>query len=208
LPLVEKQKNDNPIIGIIYLHDITNPRLSGSTLKTLKILQQFCGEENYPKIVFATTMWQDARHAPQGEKAAERRHKELERDFWDPMFKFHGGVLTHPVDGADSARKVVDHLLEILDRLLESDRERPFQILREIAENESIEQTSAYRCAEEEQSLTVQERKQSLGELKDQKCRQRTVDREAIGFSYEERPKLWEILKDFLKGLQRLPSLG
>ncbi|KAK5652669.1 hypothetical protein OQA88_10263 [Cercophora sp. LCS_1] len=205
LPLFEKQNNGNPIIGIIYLHDITNPRLSGSTLKTLKILEQFCGEENYPKIVFATTMWQDAGYAPQGQKAAGRRQDELKRDFWDPMFKSrHGGVLTHLVDGADSAREVVDHLLEELDGLSQSDKERPFQILREMAENGSIEQTSAYRCAREEQDLTVQQQKQDPEELEDEKRRQQTVDGEDIAFSYDGRRKVREIFNDFLMRLRRI----
>ncbi|KAK0647073.1 hypothetical protein B0T16DRAFT_458936 [Cercophora newfieldiana] len=197
LPLFEKHKNGIPVIGIIYLHDITNPRLSGSAVKALKILQDFCGKENYPRIVFATTMWQDAGYSPQGEIAARRRHAELKRDFWDAMFEGNGGVLCHLVDEAGSARKVVDHLLDGVDALRWGDRDRPLKVLREMGGNACIEKTAAYRCAQGEQRLAVQLQGQRR-EKREGGEREQRGD-ELLAYRHEDCPSLWVVFKGYLR---------
>ncbi|KAK3376385.1 hypothetical protein B0T24DRAFT_573083 [Lasiosphaeria ovina] len=162
--LWQLHNGDNPVHGVIYLHNITNPRLSGAGVKALKTLEQLVGTENYGKIVFATTMWEEARYSPQGGKDADQRHDELERDFWKKIFtdkcgvmKHECSVMKHECNEGPSAQKVLDHLLSQLETLPELDREKSFQILQEMVdETMPIEETGAYRCAEKEHPLAGQ----------------------------------------------------
>ncbi|KAF2174954.1 hypothetical protein K469DRAFT_684828 [Zopfia rhizophila CBS 207.26] len=49
--------NDIRFGGLIYMHRITDQRVAGSSLKSLRIFENICGEENFPNIVLVTTMW-------------------------------------------------------------------------------------------------------------------------------------------------------
>ena len=199
LPLFDEHRTGTPILGIIYLHDITNPRLSGRALKALKILQNFCGPENYPRIVFATTMWEDARYTLQGEKSAFKRHDQLNRDFWDAMFSGNGGVVTHLFDEAGSARKVVDHLVRGLDAMPRAARERPLRIMGEMAAGSgSLEGTFAYRCAQDEQGIVAQvaQKEEQVTRIEDGKGGSST---EHLAFTDEDSTGLRKTLKDILR---------
>jgi len=171
-PLYELQKRNQPVLGVIYLHKITSPRLAGTALRTLKILQQFCGKENYNRIVFVTTMWQDAKFTTHGEQAAYQRHEELEREFWHDMFAGTGRALCHVRDDQDSAGEILDRFFAEFSKLNKSDRERPLQVFDEmINKGKPVEQTSAYLCAHEEQRLLRQQKEQQLANLQGQRRR-------------------------------------
>ena len=43
--------------GMIYVHRITDIRMSGSSLKCLRIFEKICGEECFPNVTIVTTMW-------------------------------------------------------------------------------------------------------------------------------------------------------
>ena len=45
------------VLSIIYLHRITENRITGSSRLSLRMFQDFCGECFYQNIVLATTMW-------------------------------------------------------------------------------------------------------------------------------------------------------
>ncbi|KAH9483519.1 hypothetical protein JR316_0002987 [Psilocybe cubensis] len=45
--------------GIIYLHDISNNRFSGSARQNLQVFNSMCGEAAFRKVVFGTTHWDD-----------------------------------------------------------------------------------------------------------------------------------------------------
>ena len=52
-------EQDIKLAGIIYLHRITDVRISGSSLRNLKIFKALCVEEKnvFKHVVLATTMW-------------------------------------------------------------------------------------------------------------------------------------------------------
>lgn len=191
-PLYELQKKNYPVLGIIYLHNITNPRLAGTALRMLKMLQQFCGKVNYNRIVFATTMWEDANFTSHGGQAAYQRHKELKREFWNDMFAKNGGVVRHLRDDQDSAGDILDHFFNEFSKLKKSDRERSLQVFDEMINGKLVEQTSAYRCAHEEQRLLRQQKEQQLADLEEQRRRLQSENQVenhgegiAYGYSYE-----------------------
>lgn len=103
------------INGIIYLHRISDNRLSGSSLRNLRMFKQLTGTGTWPNTVIGTTMWKANDH-----KNGERREKEL-LDNAD----YFGGMLSQGAKsfriaehgtGIDeqkySALHVVSHLLE------------------------------------------------------------------------------------------------
>jgi hypothetical protein len=74
--------------GLIYLHRISDARMSGSAIKNLRLFQSLCGEENYGHVTLATTMWSDdANERP----IQKQRLEELRDTFWAEMVR--GGCL-------------------------------------------------------------------------------------------------------------------
>ena len=45
------------VLAVIYLHRINDKRITGTSLLSLRIFQDFCGEHFYQNVVLATTMW-------------------------------------------------------------------------------------------------------------------------------------------------------
>ncbi|KAK4448992.1 hypothetical protein QBC34DRAFT_406498 [Podospora aff. communis PSN243] len=169
VPLYQLHKNGHPILGIIYLHNITNSRLAGTALKMLRVLQQLCGMENFGRIIFATTMWEDASFTPQGRETARGRHQELSREFWNDMFPGNGGVVQHLRDDRASAGDVLGHFLTGFAGLRTADQERLMQVFDEMDHGRLFEQTSGYSCIYEERRLLRQQKEQQLAELEKQR---------------------------------------
>ncbi|CZR55997.1 uncharacterized protein PAC_05885 [Phialocephala subalpina] len=48
---------DTLLSGIIYLHRISDIRMSGSSIKNLRMFRKLCGSENMSKATLVTTMW-------------------------------------------------------------------------------------------------------------------------------------------------------
>ncbi|KAF4582672.1 hypothetical protein EYR40_002595 [Pleurotus pulmonarius] len=69
------------LTGIIYVHRITDNRMSGSPLKNLHLFGSLCGEAASPNVILITTMWSDK--VPEG--IGKRRETELVEKFWKPM---------------------------------------------------------------------------------------------------------------------------
>lgn len=105
---------DQRLLGVIFLHRITDIRLSNSAVKNFTILQKLCGPENYDRIVLATTMWDETRSIPEAEAAAMRRQVELE-EYWRDSEMFgpeskHQAKL-HLYNTRSSAMDIVQTLL-------------------------------------------------------------------------------------------------
>lgn len=46
-----------PLAGLIYMHRITDKRVAGSSLESIRIFEKITGEENFPSVTLITTMW-------------------------------------------------------------------------------------------------------------------------------------------------------
>lgn len=57
------QKSRFPIHGIVFLHDISEVKFSGSQRKTLSILRALCGEKCMGNVIVGTTRWGPERPA-------------------------------------------------------------------------------------------------------------------------------------------------
>jgi len=86
------------------LHCITDNRMTGSLLKSLKIFTNLCGQEVMPNVVIATTMWGEVKT-----EHGERREKELKDTFWKDLLD-RGCRVERFEDTYESAWFVIDHL--------------------------------------------------------------------------------------------------
>lgn len=96
------------LTGLIYLHRISDNKVAGSALRNLYMFKELCGEDAYKHVVLATSMW--SKEEP---SIAAKREKELisNGNFWKAM-KDRGSSVMRWLGDADSARLVVQHLLE------------------------------------------------------------------------------------------------
>jgi len=78
-----------PIGGMIYVQRITDMRMSGSSLKSLRIFEKICGERHFQDVRIVTTMWNSLK-TKEAQDAAEMREKMMgERpEFFGNMMKF------------------------------------------------------------------------------------------------------------------------
>jgi hypothetical protein len=114
---------------MIYLHRITDNRISGSLLKNLRMFTNLCGQEATSNVVIATTMWSEAK-----QESGARREAELMNGFWKDLLDA-GCKVERFLDTYDSAWDVID--------CHERDRAR-VQLPHEIVERDlTLERTSA-----------------------------------------------------------------
>ncbi|KAF3051883.1 hypothetical protein E8E11_011085 [Didymella keratinophila] len=74
--------------GIIYMHRITDNKMSGSARRYLEMFTQLCGKRNLENVILLTTMWSDLRDQEKGME----RERELRQEYWDEM-ENHGSTV-------------------------------------------------------------------------------------------------------------------
>jgi hypothetical protein len=65
---------------IIYLHKISDNRMTSSLLNNLQTFASFCGQTAMPNVVITTTMWGKV-----DDEEGDQREEELKNDFWKEM---------------------------------------------------------------------------------------------------------------------------
>ena len=114
-------KKGKLLSGIIYLHHITDVRMSGSSMKYVKMFQRLCGPNALKNVLLTTTRWSDVDQA-QG----ERREGELRNgDFWGELIT-EGAAITRFMGTRESGLELIDKLmgnkpkpLDIQDQMVE-----------------------------------------------------------------------------------------
>ncbi|KAF8064984.1 P-loop containing nucleoside triphosphate hydrolase protein [Lyophyllum atratum] len=118
--LKESYKKKAVLAGVIYLHDITHDRFSGTARRNLEMFHHLCGDAALSKVVLGTTKW--TRVTPSG---GEGREEELKTLHWKPMIE-KGSKICRFNDTKESAmefikivlrNKVKDDILQIQTEL-------------------------------------------------------------------------------------------
>jgi len=78
--LLKAYKGDINIATILYLHRISDNRMSQSAMKNLRIFSSLCGQKAMPNVVIVTTMWG---YIPK--ELGIRREQHLKREVWKDM---------------------------------------------------------------------------------------------------------------------------
>ncbi|KAF8441315.1 P-loop containing nucleoside triphosphate hydrolase protein, partial [Boletus edulis BED1] len=94
------------ISGIIYLHRITDNRMSGSVYKNLQMFGRLCGHGPLRRTRLVTTMWDNAKDRV----AAQNREDQLTGEFWRQLID-EGAITRRFYNSSSSAWGIVDDLL-------------------------------------------------------------------------------------------------
>jgi hypothetical protein len=97
------------IVGILYFQRISDVRMSGSSLKTLRIFEKMCGVDCFRKVIIVTTFWGFFQHDQRG--LGEEREQALRTDpaFFGTLLD-GGATMKRYLDTQSSARSIVDDL--------------------------------------------------------------------------------------------------
>ncbi|KAF8959512.1 P-loop containing nucleoside triphosphate hydrolase protein [Flammula alnicola] len=96
--------------GVIYLHDISQPRMLGTTRRNLDIFQNLVGKKALNSIVLGTTKWGSVQP-----KTGLIREQDLQSTYWIDMVKA-GSSVFRVAEGAQCARNIVNHILCEIDK--------------------------------------------------------------------------------------------
>jgi len=96
------------LTGILYLHRISDNRMSGSPHRNLRMLGRLCGSEPAERLVFVTTMWDRTT-----KNRGDDREKDLRAHYFKPMLDLgaHDARFTNT---PESAWDIISLLLERL----------------------------------------------------------------------------------------------
>lgn len=79
-----------PLKGIVYMHRITDNKMSGSAQRYFEMFQRLIGEQCMANVVLLTTMWSQLKD----EAVGLRRERELREEFWSLMER-KGSTIRH-----------------------------------------------------------------------------------------------------------------
>lgn len=144
--------------GIIYLQSIMDPRMTGSSLRNLKMFKDLCGLDPLRNVLLVTTRWGMAAKANE-QALAESREEQYAANpmYWAKMIEA-GARMDRFEDTQESA-------MRILMRLRHSDPV-PLQIQSEMVDQDKqLAQTSAGITVNEEIIALEQKYKHEMAEL-------------------------------------------
>lgn len=78
--LVSTYKEKAKLVTIVYLHNISDNRMTGSLLGNIQTFASFCGQTAMPNVVIVTTMWDKVE-----DEEGSDREEELRDSFWKDM---------------------------------------------------------------------------------------------------------------------------
>ncbi|KAH7908656.1 P-loop containing nucleoside triphosphate hydrolase protein [Hygrophoropsis aurantiaca] len=161
--LAHSYSDNVKLSGIIYLHEITQARMVGTSRKNFEMFEKLCGIESAQNVILATTKWGNIKS-----DAGERRASQLET-FWKDMLS--AGSQMERFNG--SQKSAWDIVKTITDKkLLEA-----LQIQNELVNlGKLLPQTEAGNALRTSLKNLVAEHKKTIMELRSEKGDGQQVD--------------------------------
>ncbi|KAF9004213.1 P-loop containing nucleoside triphosphate hydrolase protein [Cyathus striatus] len=97
---------DMKLAGVIYLHEISQTRMLGTTRKNLEMFHKLCGDDALSSVVLGTTKWSEV-----AQDVGDKRVKQLRDNFWKDMIEKGSDVFKFEKTN-QSAWNMVNHLLQ------------------------------------------------------------------------------------------------
>ncbi|GLB39635.1 putative 50S ribosome-binding GTPase [Lyophyllum shimeji] len=94
------------LAGVVYMHEISQTRMLGTSLKNLEMFQKLCGEEGLKNVILATTKWSEV-----PPEVGARREDQLKDRHWKPMLEL-GSALRRFEDTQQSGWDIIEHILK------------------------------------------------------------------------------------------------
>jgi len=101
--MISSYRQNRRLTGVIFLHRITDNRMSGVSYKNILMFQKLIGNSVLDHVICCTTMW-DREEEPKGEFA--RREEELKTRYWSNMIAGSAQMARHN-NSAQSARSII-----------------------------------------------------------------------------------------------------
>jgi hypothetical protein len=96
--------------GLLYMHRITDQRVAGSSLKSLRIFEKLCGEQNYCYVTLVTTMWNLLSSSNDFNLGVSREQDlKAKEEFFGQMIA-GGAKLARDKGDTQSARAIIDRI--------------------------------------------------------------------------------------------------
>ncbi|KAJ2932721.1 hypothetical protein H1R20_g4375, partial [Candolleomyces eurysporus] len=160
--LEESYRKKTVLGGVIYLHNISQNRFTGTARRNLEIFNHLCGESALDKVVLVTSHWGTA-----PDQIFDKREEELKKRYWNTMMD--GGTRVERLVAGEeqaSAWNIFHSILERVEtRAIQQIRPEGLQIQRELVnERKLLPQTHAARelRAQLEQMVEAQTQIQAL----------------------------------------------
>lgn len=158
------------VVAVIYLHPITERRLTGSAKLNLRLLQAICGDHFLRNLVLATSMWEGI--PAQEINDAIQREAELNESpyFWSNMIKKGAECLRWDETGTIPAAKTAKEIIAMYER---PTWEAPkLNILLEMEDSCRIDNTTAYRILAEEAARGFEQEQKEILEEQEEETRE------------------------------------
>ncbi|KAH6905833.1 hypothetical protein BKA70DRAFT_1107178 [Coprinopsis sp. MPI-PUGE-AT-0042] len=107
------------VAGIVYISDISQKRMFGSTRMSLNMLMKLCGEESLNRVVLATSQW-DTLTSEASKGKAEERQDELKMTYWKAASDLRASIRAIRQKPQD-LEAVVNHVLKTYFDIQSSD---------------------------------------------------------------------------------------
>lgn len=140
--------------GIIYLHPISDNRVTHHATKNLDMFRKLTGERNLKNVVLTTSMWDKD---TEGERV--NREQELKNKFWNVLIAFGAEYSRH--DGTEASAKRIASMLV---------KNKPFylQLQEEMGKsNKALKDTAAGKEIMVELSRMKEQHERELAEMKE-----------------------------------------
>ena len=143
IAVTDRYRKKTVLGGVIYLHDISQDRFSGTARRNLDMFNHLCGDSALEKVVLVTSKW--GRGSEQG---FNKREGELTGKHWNEMMR--GGARVERLVAGQEQASAWGIVRSILDRVetreIQQVRSEGLQIQRELVTRQKyLPQTHAAR---------------------------------------------------------------
>ncbi len=114
------------LAGVIYLHDITQTRMLGTTRRNLDMFRKLVGDKALSAVVLGTTKWGLA-----DPSAARRRQTELADSYWKEMYDAGSKIVEI---NPETSIELISHILDNIDSKRSTEADNFLMIQEELAE--------------------------------------------------------------------------
>jgi len=155
---LDRYENGSKLTGVIYVHRITDKRITGITGRNFRMFRELCGDSTLKNAILITNMWGEV-----SPDIGEAREQELARAFFKPALD-KGAQLARYYNTAESAHDIVRRVMK--------NQPIPLQIQRELVdERKDITDTAAGEAVSKELNEQIRRYQDELKLIREEMLR-------------------------------------
>jgi hypothetical protein len=134
------------VVGVVYLHAITDKKITGTTRLSLRLLREICGEHFYQNIVLVTSMWDTVPHEKIPSTIDRESQLQASKDFWGDMIPKGSRYMRWSECRSNDCKTAMDIVKMCRDRT----QPPKLKLSIELKQGACLEETSAGNLVNEE----------------------------------------------------------